>query len=164
MGDEDAGLGPWHEALAVLASERHRGVLDDAAAILDAERSLRTLAAGLRAGGEVTARLAGGWQASGTVAWAGDDAALLVGTRRQLVRIPAILACRGCADALPTAGEPDDATFRGALPAWAGQPVAAWLVDGSVEAGELASAGRDHLVLGRIAVPFAAIAALVPGG
>lgn len=154
----------WQEALAVLESERHRGVLDDAAAILDAERSLRTLAASLRCADEVTVRLAGGWVASGVVAWAGDDAVVLAGSRRCLVRIPAVLACRGAAEALVPETAPVEGTFREALPTWAGQPVAAWLVDGSVEAGALARIGRDHLVLGSTAVPFSAVAALVPGG
>ena len=156
---------PWHEPLARVEGERHRGVLDDAAAIAEAERSRADLGDRLSGSGHVVLELPGRVLA-GSVAEAGSQAVeLAIGEPvpgRALVPYAAVRAVAGAGPGLPD--DPARRTFAAMLRDWQGMSIAVMRHGAPDLHGTVVGCGADHVDVGTPAgtrcVPLAAITAI----
>lgn len=155
---------PWQEALAVLEGERHRGVLDDAASIAEAEESRRCLVERLAASRVLELELPG-MRVCGVATEAGVDALLVSDAEATwLIRSAALLGARGVAPVLPDDQPGLRPTFAGLARSWHGLVIAVLRVDAQWRRGRLVSVGSDHVELAcereAVVLPFTAIAAM----
>lgn len=161
---------PWHEALSVIEGEQHRGVLDDAAAIAEAEAGRTALGERIAVSAWVDVELPHA-RVRGVPAAVGSEAVVLCADdgATWLVRCSAILGVGGAARSLPPEPPGDGRLARPSMGSlardWCGLEVVVVRIDGRAIAGTLASVGADHVdVAGAgdelLAVPFASVAAL----
>lgn len=155
---------PWQEALAVLEGERHRGVLDDAAAIAEAEESRRCLVERLAASRMLELELPG-MRVCGVASEAGVDALLVSDADATwLIRCAALLGVRGVAHVLPGDQPGLLPTLAGLARGWCGLAVTVLRIDAQWRRGRLVSVGSDHVELAGehevVVLPFTAIAAI----